>query len=77
VDQKIKILIVDDEERLLRVLRLGLNSEDFEVRTAANGQEALNELLTKTYDIAVTDLKMPVMKGYELVFEIERLEVQI
>ena len=74
---KIKLLIVDDEDRLLRVFRLGLVPMGFEVRTASNGEEALQELLNGGYDIVLTDLKMPTMKGDELVFELERLEIDI
>lgn len=71
------ILIVDDEERLLRVLRLGLASGGYKVRTASNGQEALDEILSSPFDVVITDLKMPVMGGLDLVLELERLGIKV
>jgi len=68
-----EILIVDDEPRLLRVLRLGLPEHGFNVLTASNGQEALKFLFDKKIDVIVTDIRMPVMDGVELIYEMERL----
>lgn len=76
-DNKIQILIVDDEERLLRVLRLGLTAAGYDIRTASQGQEAMDEILSGTFDVIITDLKMPVMGGLDLILELERLEVKI
>lgn len=75
--ETIKILIVDDEERMLRVLRMGLKNLGYDVRTANNGEEALNVLLTKSYHIILTDIKMPVMTGTELIYELWRLKIDI
>lgn len=75
--KQVKLLIVDDEERLLRVLRLGLKSLNYEIRTAPNGEVALKELMANQYDLILTDLKMPQMNGAELVFEMERLNLKI
>lgn len=71
----IKILIVDDEERFLRILRLGLKPLNYEVRTAPNGKEALQCLLDDPFDIVVSDNQMPRMSGIELVYEMERLNI--
>lgn len=72
-----EILIVDDEPRLLRVLRLGLPEHGFNVLTASNGQEALKILFDKHVDVVVTDIRMPVMDGVELIYEMERLEIKL
>lgn len=77
MNEPIKILIVDDEERLLRVLRLGLKPLGYDVRTADNAEEALQEILARPYDIVLTDLQMPKMRGDELVYELERLQIKI
>lgn len=69
------VLIVDDEPRLLRVLRMGLPEHGFNVLTASNGQEALKVLFDKHVDIVVTDVRMPLMDGVEFIYEMERLEV--
>ncbi len=71
------MLIVDDEPRLLRVLRLGLPDHGFEVLTAANGQEALKILFDKHVDVVITDVRMPVMDGVEFIYEMERLGIKI
>jgi DNA-binding NtrC family response regulator len=71
------MLIVDDEPRLLRVLRLGLPEHGFNVLTASNGQEALKVLFDKHVDIVVTDVRMPVLDGVELIYEMERLGIKV
>lgn len=71
-----RILIVDDEERLLRVLRLGLKPKGFDVLTAANAEEALKFILSRPVDIVVTDIRLGGgMSGVDLVYELERLNV--
>ena len=72
-----EMLIVDDEHRLLRVLRLGLPEHGFKVVTASNGQEALKVLFDKQIDVVVTDVRMPVMDGVELIYEMERLGIKL
>ncbi|HSB06577.1 MAG TPA: response regulator [Thermodesulfobacteriota bacterium] len=62
------ILIVDDEQRFLAVLATELRecSHDFCILTAENGDKALKILESAHVDLVLTDLKMPVMDGYEL-----------
>jgi CheY-like chemotaxis protein len=62
------ILIVDDEPRLLQSLEAGLkvHQDSFSVLTAPNGQEAVAILSSTTIDLVITDLKMPIMDGFEL-----------
>jgi DNA-binding response OmpR family regulator len=62
------VLIVDDETSFLISLTDGLKdySNDFNVITAENGKEAVEILQTIGIDLVVTDLKMPVMDGFEL-----------
>ena len=61
-----KILIVDDEPQILRVLKTTLVSRGYEVRTAPNGVEALTAFEQWCPDLVVTDLAMPEMDGIEL-----------
>lgn len=75
--EKIKILIIDDEERLLRILRMGLGPLGYQVRTASNGEEGLEELLSQSFDVVLTDIKMPIMLGTEFVYELERLSMDV
>lgn len=64
--QKQRILIVDDEPQITRVLRTGLTTRGYEVRVAADGQSALDTFKDWHPDLAVTDLAMPNMDGLEL-----------
>jgi CheY-like chemotaxis protein len=63
-----RVLIVDDDPQVLLTLTEGLSgwSDSFAVRTAANGAEALDVLRSHETALVVTDLKMPVMDGLEL-----------
>jgi len=66
-----RVLIVDDEPDLLESLSMALDMT-FEVRTAVNGQLALEILLTEPVDVMVLDLMMPVLSGEELACELAR-----
>ncbi len=66
-----KILIADDEPHVLRVLKLSLEKEGYEVETCANGMEALSRIEKQHPDILVTDIQMPLMTGEELCRHIE------
>jgi DNA-binding NtrC family response regulator len=60
------ILIVDDEPSASEYLRLLLEQEKFEVRTTGNGVEALIALETNSFDLVISDIRMPQMDGLEL-----------
>jgi two-component system KDP operon response regulator KdpE len=61
-----RILVVDDEPQIVRVLRASLMANGYEVRTASNGEEALSIFESWVPDLVVTDLSMPRMTGAEL-----------
>ncbi len=61
-----RILVVDDEPVIREVLHDLLTSEGYEVDTAENGAVALQRLMQAPYHLVLTDLKMPVMGGEEL-----------
>ncbi|GGA59389.1 DNA-binding response regulator [Edaphobacter acidisoli] len=65
-----KILVVDDEPQITRVLRSSLVSNGYEVQTAQDGLAALEKIAEWTPDIVITDLAMPRMDGVELCSEI-------
>lgn len=67
-----KILVVDDEENTRMALTRLLNHEGYEVKTAANGLEALNSLRTSPVELIITDLNMPEMNGLEFLRELNR-----
>jgi CheY-like chemotaxis protein len=61
-----KILLVDDEEILLEMIRDGLNRHGYEVITATSGEAALRELHNLKIDAICTDVKMPGLNGRQL-----------
>lgn len=61
-----RILVVDDEPQLLRVLRTGLKSRGYDVRAAADGLSAFDTFSDWHPDLVITDLAMPTMNGLEL-----------
>lgn len=61
-----RILIVDDEPNITRVLRRSLTAHRYEVRTAADGESALETFRDFAPDLVITDLSMPEMSGIEL-----------
>lgn len=61
------ILLIDDEEMILDSLRMILSQEGYAVDCARNGGEALDILKTHTYDLVITDIRMPGMSGLEVV----------
>ncbi len=60
------ILVVDDESQITRVLRTALAGHGYNVRTAGDGDEALEVMRQWTPDLVITDLSMPNMGGLEL-----------
>ena len=60
---KKKILIIDDEAYIRRVIELKLKKKGFHVLTAKNGEEGLSSFKIHQPDVVVTDIKMPVMDG--------------
>ena len=66
MNDKPRILVVDDEPQLTRVLRMGLKSHGYDVRTAADGLSGLETFNDWHPDLVITDLAMPNMNGLEL-----------
>lgn len=67
-----RIMIVDDQAAVLRVLRLGIEDAGYEVDSASNGSECLVKLCDGLPDFLVTDIDMPRMNGKELCMAIEK-----
>jgi two-component system, OmpR family, KDP operon response regulator KdpE len=64
--ERSRILVVDDETQIARVLKTALSSQGYEVKTAGDGESALNLATDWIPDLVVTDLSMPGMTGIEL-----------
>ncbi len=67
-----RILVVDDEVQIVRVLRAALQSSGYEIVTAANGAEGLRAFLETNPSLVITDLTMPEMDGIALTREIRQ-----
>ncbi|MGL4453956.1 MAG: response regulator transcription factor [Sarcina sp.] len=65
------ILIAEDEEHMSKILELYLKKEGFDVTVTANGEEALNQLYERKFDLAILDWMMPKMSGIEACKEIK------
>ncbi len=61
-----KILVVDDEKDILRIVAFSLQKWGYEVITANNGQEGLNKISAEKPDLILLDASMPVMDGFKM-----------
>ena len=73
----LKVLVVDDEEDIVEVIRDRLEAYGFTVATAGTGLEALRRLSTEKFDGIFLDIKMPEMGGMEALEEIRKRDKKI
>ena len=66
------ILIADDEEQLALAVKIRLQSKGYQVLTAPDGREALEQIAQQRPDLVILDILMPVMDGYSCLREINR-----
>jgi two-component system KDP operon response regulator KdpE len=66
VAERRNILVVDDEPQITRVLKTTLSSQGYAIRTASDGDEAVQVMKEWAPDLLITDLRMPHMNGLEL-----------
>lgn len=63
---KKKILVVDDEPSILELIEYNLESNDYQVTTAKDGQEAFDKVSGQTFDLMLLDQMLPKMSGIEV-----------
>lgn len=68
---KKKILLVDDEKNILKVMSASLKKEGYEVETSRSGEEAVGKIGTDRYNLVITDYKLPGLNGLDLLQEIK------
>jgi CheY-like chemotaxis protein len=69
---KAKLLIVDDQEYNILILKKILSDWNIQIEVASNGREAVDKVKTEVYDVVLMDLQMPIMGGYEAAKEIRK-----
>lgn len=69
-DRATRVLVVDDDAALLRMIRLTLVSDGFDVTDATDGIAGLEALEAQTFDLLILDLQMPRMDGREMYREL-------
>lgn len=73
---KQRILVVDDDQTILNLMRITLEHAGYEVILAQDGQIALDHYRKDQLDLAIIDIAMPVMDGYEVITEMKKIKSQ-
>lgn len=73
-EKKIRILVIDDEDDILQVIKKGLEQEGFDVTTYNDPETALLEYRPGEYDLVLADIRMPRLSGFELYREIKKVD---
>jgi len=71
MNQKAKVLIVDDEPNNVDFLEQALEDSGYQLITATNGQEALNKIQSEQPDLILLDLNMPIMDGFTVLAKVK------
>ncbi len=71
------ILIVEDEDKLRRILKIILMQQNYKILEAANGLEAIEKLKEYDVDLLISDIKMPEMDGFELLNYIKENNIPV
>lgn len=72
-----RVLIVDDDEAVLRVHKRALSGGGFDVETAISGQEAITALNRSAFDVVLSDIDMPGMNGIQLLEQVRSIDVDV
>lgn len=67
-----KILVIDDEEKILKLLRIQLSKAGYDVKEAKSGKEAFSMLKKQTFETIICDIKMPGISGVEVLEYIKK-----
>ncbi|HEX4002547.1 MAG TPA: response regulator transcription factor [Candidatus Acidoferrales bacterium] len=72
-----RVLIVEDEEKMARALRSGLEAEEFSVSVAGTGEEGFFLASTESYDLVILDLMLPARDGMEVLLALRRKNLSV
>lgn len=74
MQDRYRALVVDDEERIRRLIKMYLENDEFIVEEAVDGDEALERAKEQDYDVIILDIMMPGMDGIEVCEEIRKVK---
>ncbi len=77
MDKTLQVLVVDDEEPILDLIRSTLEGPGYSIDTVTNCRDALARIRTTPYDLVILDLLLPDMNGFVLSQEIARLRPKL
>jgi CheY-like chemotaxis protein len=69
-----KILVIDDDQTFLEVVKMGVDARKYEVSTASDGVQGLEEVKKSMPDLILLDIKMPRMNGVEFLEHFKEME---
>ena len=72
-----RVLVVDDDEAIRKLIAAILRRRSFHVESAANGEEALKRLTEHHYDVMLLDLMMPKVDGYTVIERVREQKIDI
>lgn len=75
--KKYRVMIVDDEQDITTIFRIGLESNQFIVTTFNDPLEALSKFKPGLYDLLILDIRMPGMNGFELYHKIREIDDKV
>ena len=71
--ENVRVLIVDDNERLSRSMSIVLNRKGYSVDTVSDGLEAIKAVKTKSFDVIFMDIRMPGLNGVDVFKKIKKI----
>lgn len=77
MDKIKRVLVVDDEPVICDALKFFLELEGLEVHLANNGQQALEILNSENLDLVISDVRMPIMNGRDLLLKMRELKMPV
>src|SRR3989339_1211989 len=77
MEQKGKIIVIDDEQGTRDLMSFELGLRGYEVKSACNGEEGLEKVRREQFDLAIMDIKMPKMDGITTLSKIKEVDPEI
>ena len=76
INKSVRLLLVDDDPNMQRMVALFLNKKNFDLEIAGNGRKALEMLDSNKYDLIISDMQIPLMDGAELLQKIRGKKIK-